>query len=114
MNRNCSPSAIGRRIADLRHEVGLTQGELAEKSDISVVHLSNIELGKKTPGLSTLIRIAEALDVATDWILHAETPSTYAVANEENGALFANCTNAEIESILRISDEVKESCTTTE
>ena len=45
MNRNCSPSAIGRRIADLRREVGLTQGELAEKADISVVHLSNIELG---------------------------------------------------------------------
>lgn len=64
MNRNCSSSAIGRRIADLRREVGLTQGELAEKADISVVHLSNIELGKKTPGLSTLIRIAEALDVA--------------------------------------------------
>ena len=45
MNRNCTPSAIGRRIADLRREVGLTQGELAEKADISVVHLSNIELG---------------------------------------------------------------------
>lgn len=51
MNRNCSPSAIGRRIADLRREVGLTQGELAEKADISVVHLSNIELGKKNAGV---------------------------------------------------------------
>lgn len=41
MNRNCSPSAIGGRIADLRREVGLTQGELAEKADISVVHTSD-------------------------------------------------------------------------
>ena len=79
-----------------------------------MVHLSNIEFGKKTLGLSTLIRIAGALDVATDWILHAETSSTYAVANEKNGALFANCTNAEIESILRISEEVKEPCAITE
>ena len=36
MNRNCSPSAIGGRIADLRREVGITQGELVEKADISV------------------------------------------------------------------------------
>ena len=104
MNRNCSPSAIGRRIADLRREVGLTQGKLAE---ISVVHLSNIELGKKTPGLSTLIRIAEALDVATDWILRANTPGTYAVANEKTGELLADCTNDEMLSILRILEEVK-------
>ena len=100
MNRNCSPSAIGRRIADLRREVGLTQGELAEKADISVVHLSNIELGKKTPGLSTLIRIAEALDVATDWILRANTPGTI-------GELLDDCTNDEMLSLLRILEEVK-------
>ena len=92
MNRNCSPSAIGGRIADLRREVGLTQGELAEKAVISVVHLSNI---------------AEALDVATDWILRANTPGTYAVANEKIGELLADCTNGEMLSILRILEEVK-------
>lgn len=107
MNRNCSPSAIGRLIADLRREVGLTQGELAEKADISVVHLSNIELGKKAPGLSTLIRIAEALDVATDWILRANTHGTYAVANEKIGELLDDCTNDEMLSLLRILEEVK-------
>lgn len=107
MNRNCTPFAIGRRIADLRREVGFTQGELAEKADISAVHLSNIELGKKTPGLSTLISIAEALDVATDWILRADIPGTYAVANEKIGELLADCTNDEILSTLRILEEVK-------
>ena len=107
MNNNSCPSAIGRRIADLRREVGFTQGELAEKADISAVHLSNIELGKKTPGLSTLIRIAEALDVATDWILRANTPGTYAVANEKIGELLADCTNDEMLSLLRILEEVK-------
>ena len=51
VNNNSCLFAIGRSITDLRREVGLTQGELAEKADISVVHLSNIELGKKTMGL---------------------------------------------------------------
>lgn len=72
-----------------------------------MVHLSNIELGKKTPGLSTLIRIAEALDVATDWILRANIPGTYAVANEKIGELLADCMNDEMLSILRILEEVK-------
>ena len=71
------------------------------------MHLSNIELGKKTPGLSTLISIAEALDVATDWILRANTPGTYAVANEKIGELLDDCTNDEMLSLLRILEEVK-------
>ena len=70
MNRNCSPSAIGRRIADLRREVGLTQGELAEKSDISVVHLSNIELGKLRHACIEEVRRINgsvSLDNAIEW-----------------------------------------------
>ena len=48
-----------------------------------------------------------ALDVATDWILRANTPGTYAVANEKIGELLADCTNDEMLSILRIIEEVK-------
>lgn len=86
---------------------GLHKERWRKKADISVVHLSNIELGKKTPGLSTFIRIAEALDVATDWILRANTPDTYAVANEKIGELLDDCTNDEMLSLLRILEEVK-------
>lgn len=70
MNRNCNPSSIGRRIADLRREVGLTQGELAEKADISVVHLSNIELGKLRHACIEEVRRINgsvSLDNAIEW-----------------------------------------------
>ena len=107
MTERADIAGIGRRIAEIRREVGLTQEQLAERVGISVVHLCNIELGKKTPGLTVLIRIAEALEVATDWILRAETPGTYAVANEKIGELLADCTNDEMLSILRILEEVK-------
>ena len=83
MTERADIAGIGRRISEIRREVGLTQEQLAERAGISVVHLCNIELGKKTPELTVLIRIAEALEVATDWILRAETPGTYAVANEK-------------------------------
>ena len=68
---------------------------------------NNIELGKKTPGLTVLIRIAEALEVATDWILRAETPGTYAVANEKIGELLEDCSNNEMQDFLRILEDVK-------
>ena len=80
---------------------------MAERAGISVVHLCNIELGKKTPGLTVLIRIAEALEVATDWILRAETLGTYAVANEKIGELIEDCSNNEMQDFLRILEDVK-------
>jgi len=54
-----------------------------------------------------LIRIAEALEVATDWILRAEVPGTYAVANKEIGKLLGDCSNAEMQDFLQILDTVK-------
>ena len=107
MTEKTSLSGIGKRVAEIRHEIGMTQEQLAEKAEISVVHLSNIELGKKLPGLPVLIRIAEALEVATDWILLANVPGTYAVANEKIGKLLRDCSNTEMEDLLRILEDVK-------
>ena len=107
MTERADLAGIGRRIAEIRREVGLTQEQLAERAGISVVHLCNIELGKKTLGLAVLIRIAEALEVATDWILRAETPGTYAVANEKIGDLLEDCTTTEMQDFLRILEDVK-------
>ena len=45
--------------------------------------------------------------MATDWILRANTPGTYAVANEKIGESLDDCTNDEMLSILRILEEVK-------
>ena len=107
MTEKVDLAEIGRRITEIRREVGLTQEQLAERAGISVVHLCNIELGKKTPGLMVLIRIAEALEVATDWILRANTPGTYAVANEKIGDLLEDCTSTEMQDFLRILEDVK-------
>lgn len=55
---------IGKSIREARTQSGLTQGELAEKSDLSDNFLSLIENGKRPPSLAALIRIAQALDVS--------------------------------------------------
>lgn len=55
---------LGRRIKRLREERGLSQEELAGRSDIHVTYLSGVENGKRNPSLLILYRLAEALEVS--------------------------------------------------
>ena len=61
--------AMGRRIRRKRQEMGLTQGELASRLNISLSYYGHIERGSRTPSLETLIIIANALNVGADYIL---------------------------------------------
>ena len=53
--------ALGRRINELRKEKKLTQGELAEQSDLTTNYIGKIERGEAQPTLEALLSIAEAL-----------------------------------------------------
>ncbi|ANZ44450.1 helix-turn-helix domain-containing protein [Cloacibacillus porcorum] len=52
------------KIQKYRIAQGLTQENLAERVDLSVSYISEIENGKKRPFLKTLEKIAAALDVS--------------------------------------------------
>ena len=54
-------AAIGRRISELRRELGFSQRELARRAEISQPNLVNIEAGKYSAGLDILWRISRAL-----------------------------------------------------
>jgi transcriptional regulator with XRE-family HTH domain len=56
-------SALGQNIRNLRTHRQYSQAELAERADISIIYLSNIERGKKYPKPAILTQIAEGLDV---------------------------------------------------
>jgi len=56
-----SRKALGKRIAQLRREAGMTQGELAASSSISRATINRIEQGKMYSRTLTLQRIAKAL-----------------------------------------------------
>ncbi|MDR2575654.1 MAG: helix-turn-helix transcriptional regulator [Treponema sp.] len=55
--------ALGQNIKKLRFHRQYSQAELAEKADISIIYLSNIERGQKFPKPAILAQIAEGLDV---------------------------------------------------
>jgi transcriptional regulator with XRE-family HTH domain len=56
-------TALGINIKKFRFHRQYSQAELAEKADISIIYLSNIERGKKFPKPAVLSQIAESLDV---------------------------------------------------
>ena len=62
-------NAVGNRIAKRRIEMNLTQEELAEKADTSVGVISSAERGTKSIRIENLIKLSEALDVSTDYLL---------------------------------------------
>lgn len=54
--------AIGANIASIRRSQGLTQEDVAGRSDLHPVMVSRLERGATNPRISTLLRVAQALD----------------------------------------------------
>jgi transcriptional regulator with XRE-family HTH domain len=55
--------ALALEIKTRRRELDLTQEDLAGRMDLDRPYLSLIEVGKKQPTLSVLLRIANGLDL---------------------------------------------------
>jgi len=62
-------SAFGERLAELRAERGITQGQLAEAIGSSQRAISHYETVAEFPPASVVIQLAEALKVTTDELL---------------------------------------------
>jgi transcriptional regulator with XRE-family HTH domain len=53
---------IAGQVADRRRELGLSQGDLAERVDTTQSAIARLESGGRPPRIDTLLRIAAALD----------------------------------------------------
>ncbi|MBI3908868.1 MAG: helix-turn-helix transcriptional regulator [Pseudomonas fluorescens] len=62
---------VSQNVRRLRHAADLSQSALAEKSGVSRRMLVAIEAGEKNVSLTTLDRVAEALDVAFSDLIQA-------------------------------------------
>lgn len=60
---------MGDRIKETRKKQGLTQEQLAEKLDISLEYISQIERGLKIPSMQLFIKLVSVLDVSADYLL---------------------------------------------
>lgn len=103
-----SSAEIGARIREARIARKMSQAELAEKSSISLPHISEIELGKTDIRVQSFIRIIEALQVSADAILRANVPAVESVLEQDYHDVLADCTPEEIQALISITKQLKQ------
>ena len=62
--------AIGKRIAEVRKEQGLSQLKLSEAANVSNKYLSAVEVGRSKVSLEVLQKICRALNIPLDYIVN--------------------------------------------
>lgn len=78
---------IGKRIKETRMVRNMTREKLAAESGISVTFIYEIEVGKKSFSVDTLVNLSKALDVAVDYILYGNINE---YQTDESGEAIAN------------------------
>lgn len=61
--------ALGQAVKARREELGLTQEQIDNDSDLHQRWISNVENGWRNPSLSSLRRLAAALDLSTSELI---------------------------------------------
>ncbi len=61
--------AFGKILRKLRLEKGLTQEELGMDADLRRTYISVLELGRQQPSLTTIFKLAKALDKPSFYVI---------------------------------------------
>lgn len=76
-------SSFRRRLRAARALRGLSQSDLAERAGLLQSAVSHYETGSRRPSFTNLRRIAEAMEVTTDYLVgRTEAPGTADPADE--------------------------------
>lgn len=55
---------VGKRIKELRNKLGISQEELAFRSEIHRTYIASLEVGKRNVSIETLEKVVNALEVS--------------------------------------------------
>ena len=55
---------VGKRIKELRNKLGISQEELAFRSEIHRTYIASLEVGKRNVSIETLEKVVKALEVS--------------------------------------------------
>ncbi|GAB4471251.1 MAG: cupin domain-containing protein [Anaerolineales bacterium] len=81
-------TSIGERIKSLRNERNMTLAELSQKTNLSPSYLSQLERDKTTPSISSLVEIANALEVNVRYFFEEERSGELAFVTRKSLAPF--------------------------
>lgn len=100
---NIDYKAVGLKIREIRNSKNITQEYLADKIDISLSHISNIENGKKKVSLTALILICNELNVTLDYVLGNVMTDTKSMIEHEILNQIKDFDDKKKEQLLRIA-----------
>jgi transcriptional regulator with XRE-family HTH domain len=102
MDGQAIKDTLGKNIKILRARRGLSQADLAEKADISITFLSNIERGIKFPLPEILSKLANSLGIEVNQLFLTDINS-----NQDKGLLnqmsedFTKDVNTAMEKVIK-------------
>ena len=67
---------VGDRIREIRKELRITQGQLAQRAGLSKGFLSDVENNKRNIGSQNLLKVANVLGASVDYLLSGEVGDT--------------------------------------
>ena len=67
--RSPAHAALGRAFRELREGQGVSQEELASRAGLHRTYVGGIERGERNPSLTSLLRLAEVLEVNASELL---------------------------------------------
>lgn len=91
---------IGERVYNKRKKQKLSQAELAEKIGVSVQMISNLECGKKAIRPDNIVKVCEALNISTDYLLTGYT------ADNEMSEILEKLSNLSPSELKMINDMI--------
>jgi transcriptional regulator with XRE-family HTH domain len=90
------------RLRELRRQKGLSQSELGKLADLHYTHIGRFERGTSRPGSDTLKRLADALDVTSDYLLEGSATEAAKARFEDRELL------RQFQAVEQLPDEDKE------
>ena len=92
---------LGETIRTARMKRGMTQEQLAERLDITPVHLKNIEGSRRKPSVPLLFQMMELLDFSVDALVFPKREGEQVIHTE-------GLTRREIEALGRLVDAMRD------
>ena len=94
-------AGIGHRISSARKSKKMTQKALAELADVSYQAIFSAELGKKALRPENIIKISQALQVSTDYLLTGNRNTSDYITLDSK---LATVDSAKYDRIMRVVD----------
>lgn len=95
--------AIGKRIKVARIRMEITQEQLADKVSVSPTHLSNIETGSTRVSLTTIVKVANALNVTVDDLLCDNLVKARPQFERDMQSLLNDCNDHEVRIAYKVA-----------